>query len=427
MPVRRKAREAYVWMWLPDATEPIVAGLIRRERGRYVFNYGRSFLSRADAVPIFTPELPLRRGLIAPAPGLTMAGCLRDAAPDAWGRRVIVNELFGAKGAAAEVDAVDEMTYLLRSGSDRVGALDFQTSATDYAPRLGGVVTIGELLSLSERIEAGAPITPALERAALHGSSLGGARPKAAIDAVDGKFIAKFSSSADVVNVVKWEFIAMRLAQRLGLDVADVRLVRAAGKDVLLVRRFDRVSGETGWARRAMVSGLTLLGLDEMMARYASYEDLATIMRARFVEPKATLRELFGRLVFNILCGNTDDHARNHAAFWDGETLRLTPAYDICPQDRSGGEASQAMKILGDAASSRLATCLEAAPQFLLSRSQAREIMTAQVEGVRRHFRAVADEADLGEIETRRLWRRVFLNPYALEGVPHEIVAAALG
>ena len=425
MSAARGPREAYVWMWLPGASEPVVAGLISREGGRYVFNYGRSFLEREEAVPIFMPELPLRRGVIAPAPGLTMPGCLRDAAPDAWGRRVIVNDLFGAKGAAADVDVVDELTFLLRSGSDRVGALDFQTSATVYEPRLGGVASIEELLGLSERIEAGAPITPALERAALHGSSLGGARPKAAIDAADGKFIAKFSSSADVVNVVKWEFVAMRLAWRLGLEVAEVRLVRAAGKDVLLVRRFDRVDGETGWTRRAMVSGLTLLGLDEMMARYASYEDLAAIVRARFVEPRATLRELFGRLVFNILCGNTDDHARNHAAFWDGTNLRLTPAYDICPQDRSGGEASQAMKIVGDTASSKLATCLEAAPQFLLSRPQAQAIMTAQVEGVRRHFRVVADEAGLSEIDMRRLWRRVFLNPYALEGAPAEMIAAA--
>ena len=72
------------------------------------------------------------------------------------------------------------------------------------------------------------------------------------------------------------------------------------------------------------------------MAAYASYEDLAEIVRHRFEAPRATLRELFGRLVFNILCGNTDDHARNHAAFWDGARLSLTPAYDICPQARAG-------------------------------------------------------------------------------------------
>src|SRR5690554_6511118 len=97
-----------------------------------------------------------------------------------------------------------------------------------------------------------------------------------------------------------------------------------------------------------MVSALTLFGLDEMMARYASYEELTDIIRQRFDEPKATLRELYGRLVFNILCGNTDDHARNHAAFWDGKRLQLTPAYDICPQNRTGNEATQAMLITGE-------------------------------------------------------------------------------
>lgn len=99
-----------------------------------------------------------------------------------------------------------------------------------------------------------------------------------------------------------------------------------------------------------MVSALTLLELEEMMARYASYEDLATIIRHRFTSPKEALRELFGRMALNILCGNTDDHARNHAAFWNGKDLSLTPAYDICPQARTGGEGTQAILRPADAA-----------------------------------------------------------------------------
>ena len=109
------------------------------------------------------------------------------------------------------------------------------------------------------------------------------------------------------------------------------------------------------------------------MARYASYEDLAEIIRHRFTRPKETLRELYARLVFNILCGNTDDHARNHAAFWDGKTLTLTPAYDICPQNRTGNEASQAMLIVGNNNLSQLKTCLDTARNFLLSKEEARE------------------------------------------------------
>jgi serine/threonine-protein kinase HipA len=94
------------------------------------------------------------------------------------------------------------------------------------------------------------------------------------------------SAQADIYNVVKAEFVAMRLASHVGLNVAAVRLTQAAGKDVLLIERFDREWIGEGWTRRAMVSGLTLLGLDEMMARYASYQDFGEIIRLRFQAPR---------------------------------------------------------------------------------------------------------------------------------------------
>ena len=163
-----------------------------------------------------------------------------------------------------------------------------------------------------------------------------------------------------------------------------------------------------------MVSALTLLGLDEMMARYASYETLAEIIRHRFTEPKQTLRELFKRLVFNVLCGNTDDHARNHAAFWDGRELTLTPAYDICPQGRTGNEAYQAMLISGSNNSSRLTTCLETAHNFLIAEADARVVIENLKAAIEEHWDTVCDEAQLGEIDKRLLWGRQFLNPYSI-------------
>ena len=149
-----------------------------------------------------------------------------------------------------------------------------------------------------------------------------------------------------------------------------------------MIERFDREKTANGWTRKAMVSALTLFGLDDMMARYASYETFAEIIRHRFDNPKKTLEELFSRLVFNILCGNTDDHARNHAAFWNGKTLSLTPAYDICPQGRTGNEASQAMLISGDNRLSKLKSCLAAAPHFLLSEDEAKAIFDRQREAI---------------------------------------------
>lgn len=168
-----------------------------------------------------------------------------------------------------------------------------------------------------------------------------------------------------------------------------------------------------------LVSALTILGLDEMMASYASYPELADIVRHRFTDAQPTLRELFSRVVFNILCSNTDDHARNHAAFWDGEALTLTPAYDICPQSRTGQEASQAMLITENDRFSRISTCLDAANHFLLSKTEAVEIVETQLRCIAENWQAVCDEAKLGETDRNFFWGRQFLNPYAftnLEG-----------
>ncbi len=309
----------------------MVAGRLEADNGNILFNYGKSYLERIGSIPIYEPELPLQSGVLPLLEGLSMPSCIRDAAPDAWGRRVIINKMLGLKGIGTDTSELDELTYLLESGSDRIGALNFQRSPTEYVPRSANNVSIEELIASAKRVEKGVPLTPELDQALFHGSSIGGARPKALIQDQGRKYVAKFSSSSDLFSVVKAEFIAMRLAHLAGLNVAPVRLIKAANKDVLLIERFDRQPKDGSWTRTAMVSALTLLGLDDMMARYASYEVFAEIIRHRFIDPKVTLRELFSRLVFNILCGNTDDHARNHAAFWNGKGLTLTPAYDICP------------------------------------------------------------------------------------------------
>ncbi|MCX7586219.1 HipA N-terminal domain-containing protein [Phenylobacterium sp. 58.2.17] len=113
--------EAYVWFWLPGKVEPVVAGRIARQPdGRLVFNYGRSYLARNDAISIYEPELPLAPGEMRPRKSMQMPSCLRDASPDAWGRRVIINRTMGLKGSEADSIDLDELTYLLESGSDRV-------------------------------------------------------------------------------------------------------------------------------------------------------------------------------------------------------------------------------------------------------------------------------------------------------------------
>ena len=398
----------FVWVWLPGASEPCVVGRLDDRGASVTFTYGQSYLARADSIPLYEPDLPLRRGIIRPRSG-DVPGPIADAGPDAWGRRVIEHRRAG--------DAADlgELDYLYSAGSNRIGALDFQRSSVTYEERGGDAAHLTELVEAADRVETGVPLTPALDQALLHGSSVGGARPKALIADGDRQLIAKFSSTTDTFPVVKAEFAAMALAARAGLSVAPVKLTSALGKDVLLVERFDRPA-EGG--RRLMVSALTILNLHDaagMAGRYATYVDLADTIRARFTNPDATLREVFARITFSILVGNTDDHARNHAAFWNGRDLTITPAYDVCPQTRSGGEAAQAMAYGSHGERrSQLIHCVKHAAIYHLSTAEARTIIDGQIDTITNEWKDVADEARLTLAETQRLWNRQFLNPYAL-------------
>lgn len=406
---------AFVWIFLPESITPVVAGRIQKKGDRYLFTYGQSYLKRSNAISIYSPELPLLAGTYEPK--YALASCIRDASPDAWGRRVIIHNLTQKKRTSLDSILLDELTFLLHSGSDRIGNLDFQLSATEYFPRMQFDISIEELSTAVSSIEKGKPIPDELETALLHGTSIGGARPKILVNEKDKKYIAKFSSTTDYYSVIQAEYLAMRFAKLAGISVATVQLKKVAGKDVLLIERFDRVNRKEGWHRLGIVSALTILGLDEMEARYASYEDLAVKVRHLFTEPKKTLKELFTRMVFNILVGNTDDHARNHAAFWNGTSLSLTPAYDICPQGRSGQTASQAMKIYGENNQSQLVNCLYSAPSFLLEVEEAMLIIQSLIHTIADAWENVCKEADISLKDKALFQRNQFFNPYIFYGI----------
>jgi serine/threonine-protein kinase HipA len=167
-----------------------------------------------------------------------------------------------------------------------------------------------------------------------------------------------------------------------------------------------------------MVSALTMLGFGDFLgARYSSYVEVLDVLRRHGHNGAAAGRVLFERIVFNIAVGNIDDHARNHAAFWDGHELELTPVYDICPQLRSGTEARQAMDISPDGMrDSRFALCVRAAASYGLSSVQAREIVDRQVETIREAWADAADEVGLTLDQRKYLWGRQILNRYAFDG-----------
>lgn len=156
-----------------------------------------------------------------------------------------------------------------------------------------------------------------------------------------------------------------------------------------------------------------MLGLDEMEARYATYPELLDVLR-RDGSDSDVGRRLFERIVFNVAVGNNDDHARNHAAFWDGRSLHLTPAYDLCPQPRSGETSAQAMAFGREGQrNSSFANCLDASAVYGLSKVEARDVIDHQIEVIERDWSEAADLARLTEAQRNFLWRRQILNPYA--------------
>ena len=399
----------FVWAWTPGATEPVVAGRLQRlPDGRFGFVYGRSYQRLPQAVAL-GPDLPLEAGLIVPtSPSMDLPGTIRDACPDAWGQRVIRYLLTGD----AETNDPSWPTYMLASESNRTGGLDFQTSPMTYTRR-GRPTDLTAVLRAADDVMAGAPVDPTVEAALLHGTSVGGARPKVTLSGDDGDVIVKMSTSTDPYPVVRYEATAMDLARRTGLPTADTHLLEAGGRDLLVVRRFDREGG----CRRQMVSGLTLLGLDEMEGRYATYPDLLDALRSRHVFASRLGRWLFQHIAVRIALGDTDDHARNIAAFWNGQELELTPAYDIAPGLRSGETASQAMAYGREGQrESNFAGLAACAPIYGLDQNAARQVIDHIIDVVRTEFDQAADAGRLTVADRTAMRGRQVLNPGVMHG-----------
>ncbi|MBM7504224.1 type II toxin-antitoxin system HipA family toxin [Agromyces aurantiacus] len=299
---------------------------------------------------------------------------------------------------------MSELDYMLSSSSNRFGALDFQVSRKDYVSR-DDSATLDELHEAAIILDEGGELSPGLDAAMIHGTSLGGARPKATLTDRDGsEWLAKFSSSDDrVFSAVNAEGTMLELARRAGMNVPDSRVVPSLGKEVLLVRRFDR-DGRGG--RRHVVSGLTMAQTDEMYARYVSYPQILDVLRLYAKDATRPGPELFRRIAMNIAISNNDDHARNHAAFWDGTHLELTPAYDLAPGQRSGDTFEQAMAFGrgdGGAKVSNFAALVGESETYGLNAAEGRDIVDQLVSSISENWDDAAEIARLSAADKRTL------------------------
>jgi len=402
--------ECYVYVTLPGETAAVTAGryaLSTDKRGAPFgrFIYGRSYLERSNAVALDPVELKLSGRTYTTAALGGVFGALRDASPDYWGRRVIERHLGQAK--------LGEVDYLLQSPDDRAGALGFGLNQAPPAPRrdFNKTLDLARLQAIADAItvDEDAPLdaaTEQVENLLLIGTSMGGARPKAVVEDDDGLWIAKFNRPDDPWNSARVEHAMLVLARACGLVAADSRVTQVAGRDVLLVKRFDRERVDGGYLRARMVSGLTLLRAEDTYQSRDkwSYVSLVEELRRVCAEPADDAAELFRRMCFNALISNTDDHPRNHAILARGTDWKLSPAYDLTPTTPVSLDRRDLAMACGDGG--RFANggnLLSQSARFLLLTDEARALLTGMLRQVQAEWYPTARAAGVSERDCGRI------------------------
>ena len=406
------ATECFVYITLPGTNCFVTAGRFVLEQsrdgvpvGRFV--YGRRYLANPEAVPIDPIGLKLTGSTHRTMELNGVFGALRDSGPDHWGRRIIERR--------AGMPQIGEIDYLLHSPDDRAGALGFGRGPEPPAPqkKFNRTLDLKRLIAIADAIIAGeptqySPATEQVEDLLLIGTSLGGARPKAVVEDVDGLWIAKFNRGDDAWNQARVEHAMLELAKACGVRTATSRVENVAGRDVLLVKRFDRHRIQHGYLRSRMMSGLTILRTEDTHRHRDrwSYVLLAEELRRISAQPKDDAAELFRRMVFNSLISNTDDHPRNHAAVAQDSDWRLSPAYDLTPFPHVSQERRDLALACGDLGRYANAhNLLSQCARFHLKTEEASAIIDEMESGVRGRWyeiarRAGVTEADCGTIRS---------------------------
>ena len=396
-------RECFVYIVPPGATEFVTAGRFRWIEdsagavGRFV--YGRSYRERADAVELDPVELRLSGEVYETARMQGFFGAIRDSMPDFWGRRVIERN--------SGFTELAEFDYLMEGPDDRAGALGFGLNVEPPAPRrrFNRTLELARLQTAADALIADDPelagsVANQVEEMLLLGTSMGGARPKVVVQDEHGLWIAKFSRNDDRWNHPRVEHGMLTLARACGVDAADSRLESVAGRDVLLVRRFDRDRRDAGYRRHRMASALTLLRAGDGHGERDdwSYLLFADEIRRVSAAPDEDLRELFGRICFNAAVSNLDDHPRNHAVLASGRQWRLSPAFDLTPSPVVALERRDLAMICGRFGRyANRTNLLSAHGRFLLDQAEATALFERTARTVREQWRTHMRSAGVTE------------------------------
>jgi len=386
-------RQAYIYVQLPGTLNTVPAALLKVEKlrdGTFVgrFRYGDRYLERKDAIELDPFQLPLGDAVHEFTKLKGIPGAVRDAGPDAWGRRVIEHKLQRGSGDLEDID------YLLHGPQDGAGNLSFGATLSPPTAkrRYNRTHQLADLIAAAEAIEEGKRVPVHILEQIEPGTSMGGARPKATIEDDDRLWVGKFPEKADCCNLQRVEYATLELARRCGIAVCNSRVQAVGGHDVLMVERFDRERTEGGYHRFGFVSGLTLLDCDQsyLDRERWSYPLLADQLRRWSEKPDEDRVELFRRIVFNAAVTNNDDHPRNHAILRTKRGWLLTPAYDLVPAPLVSLEHRDlAMTIGAYGRTASIYNLLSQCQRFGLTAEAARkeiESVVATVRTWREHF-----------------------------------------
>ncbi len=372
----------WVWIYLPDQTEPVLCGRFERRPTAAgmlgAFTYGQSYLQRSNGLPIDPITLPLGAKRYETTALDGWFSVLLDAGPDAWGRRLI-DQAIGAQ---------DERGYLLNARGQTVGALAFSASR-DTPPAQSHSTTaqtFAATLALHARVEAGESISPEESLQLLCEAGSGGVRPKLTLEDGNTLWLVKGVSNKDsaaLAPVPCVEAALLTLAQDCQIRVPRHSVRQMGGQPVLLVERFDRKRlDESSFSRWRYASARSLFWSKPEVAKYSfqgSYTNLARQLRIWERLPSQSLRELYRRLVFNALVGNTDDHDKNHGVVADADNdFVLAPAFDLTISENLGHRNQLAMAFGSEGSSITLTNLLSDCEVFGYTKAQARGIIDAQ-------------------------------------------------
>jgi serine/threonine-protein kinase HipA len=357
--------ELSLW-WLGQPDRPVLVGTLRliRANSGVSLQYSPDWLRKGFPL---SEDLPLTSDEKFPVVRQTAVGAVDDARPDRWGERVI---RFIDKPPRLSL-----LEYLYFTGDERFGALGVSTTAKAYVPQSSGplprLADVEEIRALVRKVEANEPVPQSKRRLIAPGTTLGGAGPKALIEMDGRQWLVKFAELGETTDAPLIEHACMTLAAEAHIRVAKTLPVPLKRGHAVAVLRFDR---EASGGRIRRMHGQSAFVALRAEGSEMGYPELAQLLRRRGpVEggvAKAHMRELFRRMVFNILMDNTDDHEKNHVLLMnDAQHLLLAPAFDVLPTAQALGY--QQMRVGTTANDSTVTNALSEASLFGLSSAEA--------------------------------------------------------